>query len=211
VLELEGRGVLIMGAPAGFARGLALRFAEMGADIALTTATNDASEAFELRRAARAVVDLGRMCLVESVDMSIGTGVQVTVRQVAKALGRIDIAVLAPDVELARPADRISDADWAKVIGLNLNAVFYACRAIAREMARQGAQEGVVGRIVVVTRAPELEDGVAYRTAKAGLWGLVEALAAEWRDRGISVELVVSDRQDEAAMIEAMMSRLARA
>jgi NAD(P)-dependent dehydrogenase (short-subunit alcohol dehydrogenase family) len=135
----------------------------------------------------------------------------VIVRQVAKALGRIDIAVLAPDAELARPADRLSDADWAKVIGLNLSAVFYACRALAREMARREPQDGAAGHIMVITRAPKPEDGVAYRTAKAGLRGLAEALASEWRERRIAVELIVSDGQDETALVEAVISRLIRA
>ena len=188
-----------MGAPAELARALALRFAGAGADIGLTTATGDAAEAFELRRASRAVTESGRQCLVESVDMSIGTGVQVTVRQVAKALGRIDVLIIAPDFQLVRPAERLSDAEWSKVLNLNLSAVFYACRAGAREMFRlePSPDRGTRGRIVVVTRLPRAEDGVAYRSAKAGVTGLAEALQDEWVVRGVGVQMVVMGETED--------------
>lgn len=182
--------MLIMGASAELARALALPFAEAGAAIALTTATSDATEAFELRRVAKVVTDLGRQCLVEGVDMSIGTGVQVTVRQVAKALGRIDLLIVAPDLQLPRPVERLSDAEWSKIIGLNLSAVFYACRAVAREMFRQEPAGETRGQIAVLTRTPRPDDGAAYQAAKAGLGGLVEALRREWREKGISIHLV---------------------
>ena len=176
-----------MGAPPELARPLAERFAAAGAALALTTATSDGNEAFELRRVARAVTEGGGQCLVEGVDMSIGTAVQVTVRQVAKALGRIDVAVLAPNLQLSRPAERLSDAEWSSVIGVNLSAVFYACRAVAREMFRQPANDGPAGRIVVIAREPAAEDGAAYRAASAGLHGLVAALQQEWREKGVTV------------------------
>jgi NAD(P)-dependent dehydrogenase (short-subunit alcohol dehydrogenase family) len=191
-----------MGASPELARPLAERFAAAGATIALTTATSDGNEAFELRRVARAVTESGGHCLVEGVDMSIGTAVQVTVRQVAKALGRIDVAVLAPNLQLSRPAERLSDAEWSKVIGVNLSAVFYACRAIAREMFRQPAAEGTAGQILVIARDPASDDGAAYRAASAGLQGLVEALQEEWRERGVTMDRLAcktSERDEDVA------------
>jgi NAD(P)-dependent dehydrogenase (short-subunit alcohol dehydrogenase family) len=197
---LSGSLALIMGAPADLARALALRFATAGADVALTTATSDAAEAFELRRVTKTVTDLGRDCLIEGVDMTIGTGVQITVRQVAKAFGRIDLLVVASDLQLTRPAERLSDAEWSKLLGLNLSSVFYACRAVAREMFRLEPVNEVRGRIIVLTRQAQPEDGAAYRAAKAGLTGLVEALDDEWASKGVSAGLVVrGDTDDEDA------------
>lgn len=193
-----------MGAPARLARALALRFAAAGAAIGLTTATGDGAEAFELQRAGRTVEGTGARCLVESLDMANGSAVQVTVRQVAKALCRIDLLVAAPDLALARPAERLSDGEWSRVINGNLGAVFYACRGVAREMFRlEPDASGRRGRIVVMTRPVSSEDGAAYRAARAGVEGLVGALAREWADRGVEVALAAMDaEEDEAAMAE---------
>jgi NAD(P)-dependent dehydrogenase (short-subunit alcohol dehydrogenase family) len=189
-----------MGARGALARGLALRLASEGANIALTTATPDAEEAFELRRVSRAVTDLGRTCMVESVDLSLGTSVQVTVRQVAKALGRIDLLVVAPDLRLDRAVERLSDADWSKLLGVNLSGAFFACRAVAREMLGQEPRgDGKRGRIVAVTQETNQSDNAAYRAAKAGLAGLIAALDEEWSDRGLGVSLIVLPEGDEEA------------
>jgi len=200
--------VLIMGATGALCRAIAIGFADAGADVALTTATNDAGEAFALRSVAKAVTEHGRRAVVESVDMSLGTGVQITVRQVAKALGAIDVLVVAPDLPLNRPAERLSDADWARVIGLNLSAVFYACRAVAREMLnRDLPAEQSRGRIIVVAPEAQSDAGAAYRAAKGGVAALVEALDDEWAARGISVTLVsVGDLEDPEAAEAAAQS-----
>ena len=191
-----------MGAAGSLARAIALAFAKAGADVALTTATSDGDEAFALRSVARAISDLGRRGLVEGVDMSLATSVQITVRQVAKALGGIDVLVAAPDFRLSRPAERLSDADWSKLINLNLSGVFFACRSVAREMLNRNQtpeRERESGRIIVVTPALPSEASAAYRAAKAGLEGLVAALNDEWASKGIGVTLVViPDLVDEA-------------
>jgi NAD(P)-dependent dehydrogenase (short-subunit alcohol dehydrogenase family) len=104
---LSGRNALVMGAGNEAAEAVALALAEAGADVALTTATPDAEEAFGLRRLSRQIDALGRRSVIEVVDMNIGTNVQVAVRQVAKQLGSIDILVTAPGLKPERGSDRL--------------------------------------------------------------------------------------------------------
>jgi NAD(P)-dependent dehydrogenase (short-subunit alcohol dehydrogenase family) len=192
-----------------------------GANVAITSTTPDAEEAFELRRLAKRIGETGRRTMAESIDLSIATSVQIAVRQVAKELGGIDLAIVAADLRLEqKPADRISDADWAKVIGLNLSGVFYACRSVAREMLRTDPLVGTTrGQIIVLTAEVGATGADAsYSAAKAGTIGLVKALEREWRPQGILVSTLTIDSgaRDDAkvanAVAEAMrlVGRIAR-
>ena len=179
--SFAGSRVLVVGAAGEAASAVALALAEGGADVALTSLTPDAEEALALRRLARRIEALGRRAVVESLDAGLATGVQVAVRQVAKALGGIDIAIVATDWQLARPAQRTSDAEWARLLSLNLSAAFYACRSVVRELARN--QGEVKGRILVLLPlvAPSAaEPAAGYEAARAGTEALVIALAREW-------------------------------
>jgi 3-oxoacyl-[acyl-carrier protein] reductase len=206
--------VLVMGASAALASVLGARLADAGADVALTTATPDAEEAFELRRAGRAVSERNRRVLIEGVDMAIGTGVQVTVRQVAKGLGAIDMLVVAPEIDVSKPAERLTDADWARVLNTNLGGAYYACRAAGREMLNRAlpeGHEGPRGRIVIVNAWPAEGASVAAWSANGGLSGLATALEREWSDRGVQVDLLLLDaetRQDADATADAILEML---
>ena len=130
--DLTGKRALVVGAARGVGRAIALALAEAGADLALCTTTTAGDETVALRKVAREMRELGRAAIEQSIDASLGTGAQVMVKQVLKELGRIDVLVNAPDAFVAKPATRVSDADWAKTIGANLGATFYACRAAGR-------------------------------------------------------------------------------
>jgi len=214
--DLSGRSVLVMGATHPVAASIALALAESGADVAVSSATPDADEAFAVRRLAKRISDLGRRSLAESVDLSSGTNVQIAVRQVAKELGRIDVLVVAADFHLSKPTERLSDAEWSKVLGLNLSGVFYACRAVAREMLRQDAREdGGRGQIIVVTQKPgalDDEQDVAYAAAQAGAAALVRGLKREWAALGITVDVIaVSEAGEDAVQALRLISAIDQA
>jgi NAD(P)-dependent dehydrogenase (short-subunit alcohol dehydrogenase family) len=208
--DLAGRKALVMGANSPAAAAIALALAQAGADVAITTTTSDAEEAFNLRRLRKRITDLGRRSMDESADLSLPTNVQITVRQVAKELGGIDLMAIEADFRLIKPADKITDSDWARVIGLNLSAVFYACRSVYREMQRQDAgADGIRGRIIVVTTQPEALSNDAdaiYVAAKSGVAGLIASLAPEWQPAGVLVNAIAVSAKDDAGMAAAAVA-----
>jgi NAD(P)-dependent dehydrogenase (short-subunit alcohol dehydrogenase family) len=189
---LLGRHALIMGVPADVAEPIALALAQAGADVALTTATNDAEEAFSLRRITRGVRALGRQSMNESVDMSIGTAVQIAMRQVAKELGGIDILVAGPDLRIDKATERLTDADWSRLLNTNLSAVFYACRSAYREMGGGNTEQGTGNKGAIVILLPPVDDAAdaGYAAARAGVEALVAGLARQWTASGVSVKAV---------------------
>jgi len=191
--DLTGKRALVVGASGGVGRAIALALAEAGADIALCTSTTSGDETFALRKVAREVRDLGRNAIEQSIDASIGTAAQVMVRQVAKDFGGIDVLVNAPDLFVAKPATRITDVDWAKIIGQNLSATFFTCRAVGKEMLKAETNGRARGRIINVASVlgeRGLPNASAYCAAQAGVLNLTRALAQEWAAQGITVNAI---------------------
>jgi NAD(P)-dependent dehydrogenase (short-subunit alcohol dehydrogenase family) len=208
--DLSGKKALVVGAGRGVGHAIALALAEAGADVACATATTDGDEMLSVRKTAREVRDMGRQALDTAVDASLGTGAQVMVRQVTKEFGRIDVLVNAPELFLGKPATQVSDADWARVIGHNLSATFFVCRAVGREMLKRGSgvegQEpgNAVGRVINVASVlgeRGLANASAYCAAQAGVLNLSRALAQEWAARGITVNAIALGWMEDSAAI----------
>ena len=199
--DLSGKRALVLGAASGAGRAIALALAEAGADRALSTVTTDGEEAMALRKTARAVRDMGRTAIEQSIDASLGTGAQVMVRQVSKELGRIDVLVSAPDLFLGKPATKVSDAEWAKVIGQNLSASFFACRAVGREMLKgdtDGRSRGRIINIASILGERGLANAAAYCAAQGGILNLTRALAQEWAAQGITVNAIAQGWMEDS-------------
>lgn len=194
--DLKGRKALVLGAGAGAGRAIALALAEAGADVAVSSATQNAAEVLAVKRLAQRIgVEDVRRSIAHAVDATLGTGVQVMVRQVVKDFGRIDILAVAPDLYLAKPAERISDPEWTRVLNLNLSAVFFACRAVGREMLKQEwSPDGPAGgRIITVASGlgeRGLANSAAYCAAKGGVVNLTRALAQEWSPHNVTVNCI---------------------
>jgi NAD(P)-dependent dehydrogenase (short-subunit alcohol dehydrogenase family) len=191
--DLAGKRALVVGASQGAGRAISLALAEAGADVALCTSTPAPNEALALRKVAREVRDFGRNAIEQSTDVSSGQGAQVMVRQVVKDFGGIDVLINAPDLFVAKPATRITDADWTKVIAGNLSATFFVCRAAAKEMLkaeRNGRARGRIINVASVLGDRGLANASAYCAAQAGVLNLTRALAQEWAAQGITVNAI---------------------
>jgi NAD(P)-dependent dehydrogenase (short-subunit alcohol dehydrogenase family) len=202
--DLTGKRALVVDAASATGSAIALALAEAGADVALCTSTTGADEQLALRKVAREVRDLGCKAIEQSTDVSSGQGAQVMVKQVAKDLGRIDVLVNASDLFIAKPATRISDADWAKVIGHNLSATFFVCRAAGKEMLKSELKDRARGRIINVASVlgdRGLPNAAAYCAAQAGILNLTRALAQEWAAEGITVNAIARGWMDDSAAL----------
>jgi NAD(P)-dependent dehydrogenase (short-subunit alcohol dehydrogenase family) len=194
--DYTGRNVLVMGAGWSVGAEVARAFAEAGADVVVTTASMEGDEVMAVRRLSKQIAGMGRRSLDMGVDMSIGTNVQVAIRQITKEFGDIDVLVTAPDMVLHKPADKTTDADWARVMALNLSGVFYACRGVGKEMLSRELPPGREknrGRIICIASAlgeRGLANSAAYCAAKAGVHNLVRALAQEWGPNAITVNAI---------------------
>jgi NAD(P)-dependent dehydrogenase (short-subunit alcohol dehydrogenase family) len=197
--DLSGKKALVVGAGGAAGRAIALALGEAGADVTVSSISNDGDEIVRAKKVQQELAKMGRQSATVATDVTLGTGVQVMVRQVAKDMGRIDILVNAPDLFLGKPADATTDMEWNKVMQVNLSGTFHACRAAGKEMLKQ--QSGRIINVASVLGERGLANAAAYCAAQAGVLNLTRALAQEWGPSGITVNAIAQGWMEHSAAI----------
>src|SRR4029077_11628110 len=130
---------------------------------------------------------------VEVVEMDVTDSERVTVvaAQLTKRFGGEDI--LVTNAGIARsdtPAEDVCDEHWLNVLDVNLNGVFWCCRAFGREMLERGkgsiVNVGSMSGFIVNRPQPQSY----YNASKAAVHHLTKSLAAEWGARGVRINAV---------------------
>lgn len=186
-LPLAQRRALVVGAGTPVGRAAAAALAGAGADVAVAAGSLDGDEVMAVRRTRRAIEAVGRRSAEYAFDLSLGQNVRVSLRQVAKDLGGLDTLVYAADAFAAAPTEKVGDTEWHRVLNVNLNGVFYACRGALAEMKERGGAIVVVSSVLGERGAAE---SAAYCAARHGVVGLVRAIADECADRAIRINAV---------------------
>jgi len=179
--DLSGRRAIVYGAEGAHAAAAVSALREAGATVAVTSASTGGDALFRMKRTAAGGP-------AEAVDLSNGANVQVATRKLAKQLGGLDIAVVAPDAYFAAPIRKTKNADLAAVIDGNLTAAYAAFRSASREFGGDG------GRLIALLAAPAargLSNLSAYSAAQSGVIGLVRALSQELAPHGVTVNAIV--------------------
>jgi NAD(P)-dependent dehydrogenase (short-subunit alcohol dehydrogenase family) len=184
-ISLAGRCALVTGAGSdGIGRACVRGLAEAGADVAIHH-LGQAGAAEALAEECRA---LGRRAVVLEADFATPAGARGLVASAIAGLGRIDIAVCAAAVLLRRPALETTDADWQRVLAVNLHGGFAVAQEAARDMLGRG-----FGRIVMVSSVNQWTPNpglAAYAASKAGMMQMARVMALELAGSGITVNLV---------------------
>jgi 3-oxoacyl-[acyl-carrier protein] reductase len=121
-----------------------------------------------------------------TADCSLPDAADGAVADALRALGRLDVVVLAAARMPIGRADETSDADWRGAIGATLDSAFFTARAALPHLSA-GAAIVAVTSVNAALAAPALP---AYAAAKAGVEGLVRQLALDYGPRGIRVNAV---------------------
>lgn len=182
--EFAGRTAIVTGAARGIGLAIAERLATGGADVALCDILEEQARA----AAADIAGKYGVRAEGHRVDVSDAAAVGAFVDAVAASFGRIDI--LVNNAGIARDAllFRMSDEDFQKVLDVNLNSVFYFCRAVGRLMAKQR-----YGRIINISSVIGVMGNAGqanYAAAKGGVIALTKSVAKELASRGVTVNAV---------------------
>lgn len=181
-LRLDGKVALVTGSDSGIGQGIAMRFAESGADVAVHYHT-DREGAEET---AQAVRDAGRTAIVVQGDVGDEARVETILAAIDDAFGRIDILVNCAGQGGGAPVHELDPAVWDRVLKTNLYGPFYLSRLASQRMLERG--EG--GRIINISSVHEeacTAGAAPYNVSKAGLRNLTRTQAAELAPHGITV------------------------
>jgi 2-deoxy-D-gluconate 3-dehydrogenase len=195
--RLDGVAALVTGSATGIGAAIAAALAQAGADVACHGNTRPADET-----AAR-IVGLGRRAAALRGDLSAPETAAALVDGTVAALGRIDVLVNNAGMIRRAPAAEHGAEDWARVIEVNLSAVFRLCQQAGRRMIAAGR-----GKIVNVASLLSFQGGITvpgYAAAKGGVAQLTKALANEWASAGVNVNAVAPGyiRTDNTAALRA--------
>lgn len=183
--SLDGKIAVVTGAASGNGRGMAVRFAEEGADVAIADVDAD-----RLQETARLVQRLGRQALVQPCDVSIKKEVDALVAAAADRFGQVDIAVAnAGVVETDTDCLAMTEEQWDRTIDVNLKGVFFTLQAGANQMIRQGRG----GRLIAIASIMAEWGSAAtpaYAASKGGVRQLVKCFALACGRHGITCNAI---------------------
>ena len=178
---LEGKVAIITGAARGIGEGIALKFAEQGADIAFTyVSESSAAKAAALEEKIKAS---GTRCRAYRSNAGDFAQCESFVNEVMKEFGTVDICVNNAGISKDNLLLRMSPEQWDEVIKVNLNSVFYMTKQVIRPMMK--AKSGsIINMSSVIGEMGNAGQG-SYAASKAGIIGFTKSVAKELGSRNI--------------------------
>jgi 3-oxoacyl-[acyl-carrier protein] reductase len=180
--NLSNRVAIVTGGAQGFGLAITERFIQSGAKVIIWDVDKEAAE--------NAIKKINSQnCIYQIVDVKSFEEIKKNLNDVEKKYHKIDIFI--NNAGIAGINTTVAEYplnEWNKVIDLNLNAVFYCCKAIVPHMIKNN-----YGRIVNISSIAGKEgnpNASAYSTAKAGVIGLTKSLGKELALKNIAVNCV---------------------
>jgi NAD(P)-dependent dehydrogenase (short-subunit alcohol dehydrogenase family) len=185
LFDLTGKKALVTGGAVGIGRGCALALAQAGADVAIADvdAVTGPMTAEEIKGLGH-----GEAMFVEC-DVTSKQQVQEMVRLVVEQFGRLDIGINNAGIGILGADEELEQADWDKVIAVNLTGAFLCCQAEAQQFLRQDPIEGKIINTASMS-ATICNCNASYNSSKAGVVQMTRMLAAEWGRYNINVNCI---------------------
>jgi 3-oxoacyl-[acyl-carrier protein] reductase len=180
MFELTGRTALVTGATGTIGATIARSLHGQGATVAISGTRREVLD--------QLATELGERVHVLPCNLADAAETEALVPRVEEAMGQLDILVANAGITRDNLLVQLRDEDWEQVIAINLSATFRLARAALRGMMQRR-----FGRVIAITSVVGTtgNPGQAnYVAAKAGITGMIKAMAQEYAKRGVTANCV---------------------
>ena len=194
--QLQGRVALVTGGGSGIGRGFAHALAEAGAKVAVVDMDKQAAETV-----AHELTEKGAEAIALTADVTQTDQVQNMVDSIMGQWGSLTIGVNNAGISAWYDAETMPEAEWRRIMAVNLDGVFYCAQAEARIMLDAGYGKIINTASISAHISNTPQNQAAYNISKAGVLHLTRSLATEWAARGVRVNSI-SPGYTRTALVE---------
>jgi len=180
---LSGKTAVVIGGAGVLGGALSAGLARAGAHIVVADLTEEGC-----KRRVAALEEIGGKASFHTVNVTQRESIETLLADTLKSRERVDILVNCAGVNAGTTFLDATDADWDRVLTINLRAVFQACQVFARHMVAAGG--GSIVNIGSVSSHLPLSRVFAYSASKAGVLSLTRNVAREFATRGVRVNAI---------------------
>ena len=175
---LKGKKIVVTGGGTGLGKSMAARFAELGADLVITSRRQNVID-----ETAKELSKHGEKVLAISCDVRDPDQVESMVKETVSNFGKIDILLNNAAGNFISPTENLSSNAFKTVVDIVLNGTFHCTQAVGKVMRKN--KTGVILNIVTTYASTGSGYVVPSACAKAGVLAMTRSLAVEWAKYGI--------------------------
>lgn len=184
-MKLSGKTALVTGSSQGIGEAVAIRLAQEGANVVV----NYHSHAERASHVVDAIKKLGRECVAIGADLGQAVEVRQLVQESVRQLGRLDILVNNAGTELNADFWKVTEADYDRVLNVNLKGVFFAIQSFAQHLIETKRPGKIINMSSVHEELP-FPHFVSYCMSKGGMKMMTRTLAIELAPFGITINSI---------------------
>jgi NAD(P)-dependent dehydrogenase (short-subunit alcohol dehydrogenase family) len=177
--------VIITGAANGIGRGIALLYAEKGANVVIADIDSAAGE-----QTAAGIKEQGGNAIFVLTDVRLESDIIRLMEAANQTFGHIDILINNAGISVFKSLFDLTTEDWDNIINTNLRSVFLGSREAAKYM-RHNTEGGSIVNIASTRALMSEPNSEAYAASKGGIAALTHALAASLSEFGITVNAIL--------------------
>ncbi len=190
---LAGKTAIITGGAQGLGYGIAQRFADFGARVAILDLQVDKTE--ESAKSLNGETHIAVHC-----DITNSESRQHAIDATINAFGKIDILVNNAGIQYHSPAEAIDEDKWHRLFDVNVHAMMFMCRDVGKKMLAE--QSGSIINIGSIASLLAMPRRIPYVTAKTAVLGITRTLAVEWAGRGVRVNSIGPGYHNTPLLVE---------
>lgn len=187
LFSLEGKTAIVTGGAQGIGSVVAMRMAEVGANIAIFDMQEE-----KARKTAKEIAEAtGKKTAAYGVDVTDPVRVKAAIEQADADMGGLDLLFNNAGIVLHKSAYDVTPVEWAKVINVNLNGEYYMASEFARYLKGKGKKGAICNTASMsghIVNWPQ--EQASYNASKAAVIQMTKSLAVEYCKDGIRVNCI---------------------